>query len=159
MADDKKTEKKEESLNEIVARVVGEVMKATLPEVVALSLGARQQIDMAHAEKRHAEKLQAHEVCGECNLPKKACKGEHILAVVYPSHLPPQLARHFQGVFISGVRFRSPNKNTPIVCPRVSDIQNIVNAWAKAEEVLHYGHSKFIDGVEDGAPISARRAV
>lgn len=156
MADEKKKDASE--LNALVAATVAEVLKATLPEMIALSMGAKQHVDAEQAKMAYATREKNREICGTCNLLTSACKGEHLQAVVYPTHLPHKLAKGFQGIFISGVRFMSPNRNTPIAIPKVSDVMTMLAAWCKNEEITHWGHAHFLENAGDG-PINVNRVL
>jgi hypothetical protein len=79
-----------------------------------------------------------HEVCSVCNQVKPACKGEHMLTVVYPQKYP-EWAGFFPGVKINGVTYRSGNENHRIYIPTVaaSTILNTVLAFEEAEKNIH----------------------
>lgn len=84
-----------------------------------------------------------HEQCDVCKQVKIACKGEHMLTVVYPQKYP-EWAGFFPGVKINGVIYRSGNENHRIYIPTVaaSTILNVVLAFENAEKNIHIKRTK-----------------
>lgn len=85
----------------------------------------------------------AREQCEICKQIKTACKGEHVLTVVYPQKYP-EWAGFFPGAKINGVVYRSGNENHKINIPAAAEstILNMVLAFENAEKNIHIKRKK-----------------
>lgn len=78
--------------------------------------------------------------CPDCGQLKIACKGKHAMLLVWPQN--ERYAEHFDGVYLNGVRYKSPDANTRIAVPAENSILNSVRCWEESENDLRMGRKK-----------------
>ncbi len=108
-------------------------------------------------EEQIAAKVVQDQQCNDCGQVRKACRGKHRKAVVFPRN--PMRERWFQGVFINGICYRSDFAGQPITVPADCNIEYMMDKWEENEEALITGRVKqHNSGVIGGAGRSGFRA-
>jgi hypothetical protein len=108
---------------------VAKMMKEALAEGIALasSLKAAQ----APAPMQAAPVVNSRR-CATCGQKNMACKGEHRMAVVYPTD--PRVQRIFSGVKINSVRYASNGPGHQIVVPKDCTVEYLVAENERKEQ-------------------------
>ena len=114
-----------------LAKAVAEALKEALPATAAAIVHMQHEINKP-APTNVDPNVTPWDRCQDCGQLKRACKLEHIKAVVYPTN--PRWARHFQGVKVNEVVYRSDGPGRHVTIPKNSDVLTILNAWERNEE-------------------------
>lgn len=138
-----------------IAEAVERAMKAALP--AAVEAVVRTQAEISKQEKQSAldaanDVLKKNGIpgqkCGECRQKRKACKGQHRMAVIYPSN--PRYAKSFDGLQLNGVVYRSNRRGHAIPVPADWDAEHMLAKWEFEEDQLRTGREGFHNSGEIG---------
>ena len=139
--------------NDIESKIAEGIAKA-LPAAVEALARVQQEYakqakdDAVKAAKDALPKFVAGELCPECRQQRRACKGEHRYVAVYPHN--QRYAKHWDGVGINGVWYRSQNRWHKIAVPADCDIENKIAVWEHEEDQLRTGRESMHDSGEIG---------
>src|SRR5436853_377927 len=111
------------------AQSVREMVKAIIDEAVpsAVMAGVQAAIQVtrgpdyrAQAEAAAKQQVDNRRECPDCRQLLKACHGEHVKIVVYPSNV--RRGKSFPGIFLNHIQYISRTPNDLVTVPKENDI-------------------------------------
>ena len=91
----------------------------------------------ARSEADIKASIEAKLQCRDCGQSRAACKGKHKQVVIYPRN--EEFGRFFKGIRINGILYRSANGGQPVTVPKNSDVEHMLAAWERQENILITG--------------------
>lgn len=138
MANDSKQQQElKDAVEQATKATLEAVLKEVLPAVLVASKQADRQADSDAMREDAIRNMRGMEKCGECGQGVLACKGEHMMMVVFPKD--EQNVPSFDGVRINGVVYRSNHGTHVIRVPASNDIAAILAAWENSEREMRNG--------------------
>lgn len=126
-----KTKPQAKSFEDKMADALERAFEKAIPAAMAASDAIRGK----QAKDNEDEKIRAANKnivrCVECRQPVTSCKGKHRQTVLYPTGLPPSMAKTFQGVWLNGQHYLSRSPQDRITVPEDSCMERDMQVWEK----------------------------
>lgn len=142
MSDNKKETKTESKpLDPAMAEALRLVAEQMIPAAVASAVAAVSSRQPAAAPSQ--SRMSAGpppEICQDCKQELRACKGKHVMAVVFPQRYP-HTGDYFTGIVLNGVKYLSNDASHKILIPEnaLTSIQQMVETYEQNEQDMSVG--------------------